>query len=59
MCKQISNINEYFFNNTTYIVESRFDSNHPTLGEKLENLLNSEFTHLYEYNENDRIAIDY
>jgi len=59
MCKQISNVTEYFLNNTTYIVESRFNSNQPSLGEKIENLLNSEFTHLYENNENDKIAIDY
>lgn len=59
MCKQISNVTEYFLNNTTYIVESRFNSNQPSLGEKIENLLNSEFTHLYGNNENDKITIDY
>lgn len=51
--------NKYFINGTTYIVESRFNSNKPSLGEKIENLLNSEFTHLYENNENDKITIDY
>ena len=51
--------NKYFINGTTYIVESRFNSNKPSLGEKIENLLNSEFTHLYENNENDKITIEY